>query len=184
MEHFYHNIEGMFTYTGFYDWVVSQAPVNAKFVEVGCWKGCSAAYLGVAIVNSEKNIELFCVDSWLGDEGLRNAGYPSDGQFEQFTNNMQPLAGKYKVITGDSSESANEFADGSLDFVYIDAEHTFEAVEKDVSSWLPKMKSGGIISGHDYWPGHAVEQAVSSVIGRENINESYINEFVWYYIVP
>ena len=46
--------------------------------------------------------------------------------------------------------AAPMFADGSLDFVYIDAEHTFEAVSADIRLWLPKIKPGGAIGGHDY----------------------------------
>ena len=53
---------------------------------------------------------------------------------------------------------------GSLDFVFIDAEHTFEAVVSDIRAWLPKVKHGGCIAGHDLdWDGvkRAVEQELA-----------------------
>ena len=63
-----------------------------------------------------------------------------------------------------SIEAAKYFDDGILDFVFIDAEHTFEAVVSDIRAWLPKVKHGGCIAGHDYsWDGvkRAVEQELA-----------------------
>lgn len=50
----------------------------------------------------------------------------------------------------------DKFEDSSIDFIYIDAEHTYESVKRDLELYLPKLKKGGIIGGHDYhevWPG-------------------------------
>ena len=57
---------------------------------------------------------------------------------------------KVNLIVGDSVKSAEQFKDKSLDFVYIDANHLYESVKADILAWLPKIKSGGIIGGHDY----------------------------------
>ena len=48
-------------------------------------------------------------------------------------------------------EAVKQFKDGSLDFVYIDGNHTFEYVINDIAEWSKKVRKGGIISGHDYW---------------------------------
>lgn len=50
----------------------------------------------------------------------------------------------------DSKNASSIFKDESLDFVYIDANHKYEYVKKDIESWLPKVRKGGILSGHDY----------------------------------
>lgn len=47
-------------------------------------------------------------------------------------------------------EAAQDFADRSLDFVYIDGNHQFQYVAWDIAEWSKKVKVGGIISGHDY----------------------------------
>ena len=49
-----------------------------------------------------------------------------------------------------SMEAVKDFGDGSLDFVYIDGNHSFKYVVEDIWEWSKKVKKGGIISGHDY----------------------------------
>lgn len=55
-----------------------------------------------------------------------------------------------QILDMDSVEAAQEFEDGFLDFVYIDANHDYSHVTEDLTEWCPKVRSGGIISGHDY----------------------------------
>ena len=49
-----------------------------------------------------------------------------------------------------SLEAVKKFADESLDFIFIDAEHTYEGVKEDLNAWYSKIKQGGLISGHDF----------------------------------
>lgn len=60
----------------------------------------------------------------------------------------------------------SKFEDNSIDFIYIDADHRYESVKQDLELYLPKLKKGGVIGGHDYhesWPG--VCSAVDEVVG-------------------
>ena len=50
-----------------------------------------------------------------------------------------------------SVEASKTFEDKSIDFVFIDAGHTYEEVVEDIKHWLPKVKAGGFIAGHDYY---------------------------------
>jgi predicted O-methyltransferase YrrM len=55
-----------------------------------------------------------------------------------------------------TNEAAAVVEDGSLDFVFIDADHSYSAVMQDIAHWRPKVRKGGWIGGHDYnakWPG-------------------------------
>ena len=62
------------------------------------------------------------------------------------------------IIVRDISERAvEEFQDGSLDFIYVDASHRFSAVALDLILWWPKLKEGGLLAGHDYWHRYRVE---------------------------
>ena len=61
---------------------------------------------------------------------------------------------------------SNQFQDNQYEFVYIDADHTYESVKKDLELYLPKVKNGGIIGGHDYTDNWVeVRQAVDEVFG-------------------
>ena len=55
------------------------------------------------------------------------------------------------IIRATSMDAAKEFADESLDYVYIDGDHSFRYVAEDIVEWSKKVKKGGIVSGHDYW---------------------------------
>jgi hypothetical protein len=54
------------------------------------------------------------------------------------------------VVRAYSAAAAQQFADGYFDFVYLDADHTYEGITADLASWWPKVRVGGILSGHDY----------------------------------
>ncbi len=56
---------------------------------------------------------------------------------------------RLKILEGISWEMAEKVPDGSLDFVFIDADHDFDSVVYDLNAWIPKVKKGGIVSGHD-----------------------------------
>ena len=66
MEHFYKNInsENWFGYEDLYSSMVSKFGDGSHFVEVGVWKGTSACFMAVEIINSKKNIQFDCVDTW------------------------------------------------------------------------------------------------------------------------
>jgi hypothetical protein len=57
-----------------------------------------------------------------------------------------------KIIRSLSKEASIMLSDDILDFIYIDAAHDYESMCDDLNYWWPKLKSGGILSGHDYFP--------------------------------
>src|SRR4030095_12777644 len=57
----------------------------------------------------------------------------------------------YKIIRATSEQSHHHFNDGSLDMVYLDGNHGYLSVKNDLKWWWPKIKSGGILAGHDYY---------------------------------
>lgn len=71
-------------------------------------------------------------------------------------------------IVGNSIEIAKTFKDNSLDFVYIDAGHSYEEVKADYEAWLPKVRKGGIVSGHDYGVNDCigVKYLIDELIGK------------------
>lgn len=174
MQHFYHTLDGWFGYddAGLFKLAVKSAPQTAHFVEIGSWKGRSAACMAVEIINSGKNIQLDCIDTWQGSEE-HQAGAKAEDQdvingtlYEAFERNLQPIAGRYRAIRQASIDAVNLYPDASLDFIFIDAAHDYYSVYEDVSAWFPKVKSGGIVSGDDYGIFSTVDQALKALLPK------------------
>jgi len=130
-----------------------------KFKELGFTVG---AEIGVdrglyaeEICKANPSVRLFCIDPWKIYK--ENTDY-----FDQHILNVNCLnTGKRlapyncEIIRKSSMSAIKEFEDNSLDFVYIDANHNFKYVLEDIQEWSKKVKTGGIISGHDYiWQAH------------------------------
>lgn len=178
--------ENWFTFPHLYKYMVETFPDGSRFVEIGSWKGRSAAYMGVEIINSGKKIKLDCIDLWSDElfngnsiENLNTSDpiYSSyDGVLMNlFLKNIEPVSSVINVVRKDSSEAAKLYQDKSLEFVFIDADHTYEGVKKDIIAWLPKVKSGGILAGHDYGWHEPIRQAVKDTIGEGDFSDPWRN---------
>lgn len=64
---------------------------------------------------------------------------------------------KCMVVKGTSLEVASNIVDGSLDWVYIDADHQYKHALEDINAWFPKVRKGGVVSGHDYIKDYKVQ---------------------------
>ena len=173
MNHFYENIQGWFYYADIYSNAVVEAINPAHFVEVGAWKGRSSAYMIVEIINSGKDIKFDVVDTWKGsdEEAHKNDLYvQSDSLYDLFISNLKPVEKYYTPKRMTSIEASKLYEDNSLDFVLLDAGHTYEDVKADILAWLPKVKKRAVLTGDDYreeWPG--VIQAVEELIPTRTI---------------
>lgn len=178
-EHFYDNDavfgENWFTYPNLYREMVNRFPSGSKFVEVGVWKGRSIAFMAVEIHNSKKKIDCYCVDTWEGSSEHKTNGSWEVSKselaslYDIYTSNLLPVEGYHIPMRMESLKAAERFADESLDFVFIDASHEYEHVKADILKWLPKVKKGGVLAGHDCYPNNpefgGVYKAVTEIFG-------------------
>lgn len=180
MEHYYQNIHGWFNYEGLYSEMVNLFPDNSHFVEVGSWVGRSACYLGVEIASSGKNIKLDCVDTWLGAPELMEEEVVKNGTlYSDFIKNIEPIKHIITPIRLTSTQASHLYEDKSLDFVFIDADHTKEGIEADLKCWYPKVKDGGVLAGHDYdYP--VIKQALNDFLGKDMCRVIEPNTWVFY----
>lgn len=172
--------ENWFTYPNLYKSIVKKFSSGSKFVEVGSWKGKSAAYLAVEIINSKKDIKLDCVDTWKGSaEHVDDQYVKSNSLYELFIKNTSSLSFVINPIKMDSISASKTYEDNSIDFVFIDANHEYIHVKNDIEAWFPKVKVGGTIAGHDYRNGWTdVDKAVNEFFAEKKI---LAGESCWVY---
>jgi len=129
-------------------------PPGANVVEVGSWKGRSTVAIceGLAGISDAR---LSAVDTFRGTDnstvmhGRHGAELAEDQVYLDFLANTKAYP-FVEVIRDTSVGASAAFANSSIDWLFLDADHTFEQVRLDISSWYAKVKPGGIISGHDY----------------------------------
>jgi predicted O-methyltransferase YrrM len=166
----YLEINGWFNHKMTYDYLIEQCPEQGTIVELGAWLGKSSSYL----VDKAINKNVIIIDSWLGSPNELQTNHKlalEKDIYELFKSNMGNR--KYRSIRGLSKDIVNDFEDESLDVVFIDLTHTYEEVKQDITFWLPKVKKGGILSGHDYeiaWEG--VIKAVDEMLPTRTIMEN------------
>lgn len=164
------NVEGWMRFPEL-TWLYEASKGMDTIAEVGSWKGrstnalCSGAKLG----------NVTAIDHFMGSVGEdiqhREAKKDPDAVYKAFLENTKQFTNL--TVHRSSSEDAAA-ALGSFDMIFIDAEHTYEGVKKDIALWKPKTKI--LLCGHDYsngWPG--VKQAVNEMLGEVGVCDS-----IWY----
>lgn len=116
-------------------------------VEVGVAKG---KYSEI-IVQANPQMKVYGVDIWKAYKDYKH--YIDDESFnklyEEAKNRLDKYS-NYEIIRESSMDAAKRFGDNELDFVYLDANHVDPYISQDIVEWSKKIRSGGIISGHDY----------------------------------
>lgn len=165
--------------------IKSQFPFGGPVigVEVGVNRGDTSKIL------LELNPELFLymVDRWTapveGDPHLKSGSVfatMSQQEYERRRTASYNVAslfpGRAEIKDGNSLDMAKTFEKASVDFVFIDADHSYEGCLADIKAWLPKIKAGGFICGHDYgsatFPG--VKKAVDECFDRITVGDDKV----------
>lgn len=172
-----------FHYADFYDYVASHKQFK-NLVEVGVWKGHSISYLAKKIKESARDVNLYAVDLFSDSpdfKGSLSAQSELPIIYEIYNKNLERsgVRDMIKDIKGWSWEVADKFDNDSLDFVFIDASHDAESVAKDINAWLPKVKPGGLFSGHDGWM-QPVQTALEKTNLIDRVKYFHTSKQVWY----
>lgn len=135
------------------DEIAARLESGHHWAEVGVADGYNA--LGVLWQRPDTHATLadqWCVASQRYKSSKDLCGNLTDSQWSKVRERATSLTQEYspRILHAPSVAAASQVADGSLDLVYIDAEHTYEAVRDDIAAWRTKVKPGGWIGGHDY----------------------------------
>jgi hypothetical protein len=157
------------------EWLACQAKSCQLIIEVGSWKGRSTKALAM-----HASGVVFAVDHWNGspnDETLNDVALKgADGLFGEFLTNLAPELNSKRIIPI-RAESGNAvpilrqiLGDQKVDMVFIDADHSYDSVTRDILNYRPFVRKGGVLSGHDYssvWPG--VRRAVDRLVRFKSV---------------
>ena len=168
----YQSIEGWFDFDDIYELALRRCSARkpAQFVEVGAFKGRSTCYMAERLAETGLDVRFDVVDTFAGDDDVGHADL-----WPEFAANLE-RAGLLSRLTAHrrlSADAAADVEDGSLDFVFIDACHSFEAVVEDLAAWWPKLKPGGLMAGHDYTNFEGVRRAVDQFVARHGLARAF-----------
>lgn len=147
-------------------------------IEIGTAEGHTTEYL----LSTIPDLTLYGVDpypDYIDWDGNMPA---AESNKSQHAKKVKPFIDRYNHVFETSDDAAERFEDESMDFIFIDGLHTYDQVSKDCKNYWPKVKSGGILIGHDFARIEGVNKAVTEF--AESIDKPIFNarQDLWYII--
>lgn len=134
---------------------------NKLGLKIGVEVGVAEGIYSETLCKNIPGLKLFCVDPWGTYEGYVNYGSLFEKRYQEAQKRLAPYDCTF--VKKMSVDAIKDFKDESLDFVYIDGNHEYSYVLEDISLWTPKVRGGGVVSGHDYYPRCAKGGVVNAV---------------------
>ena len=182
---YYENIPNWGSFNETYSKAVQKFNDGAIFVEIGAWLGSSTVCMAENIMNSGKDIKFYTIDPFDG-KGESYENYEvlkNDKVYETYLNNIEPVKEYINTLRGLSYEFVDMFDNKSIDFVFIDGDHSYEGILRDLREWFPKIKDEGLFAGHDY--NNELKVAVDTFFADKIIPNfrplQVVNQGCWYY---
>lgn len=157
-------------------WRTARAQVLIDLIKrhgwtIGAELGVEAGHTHLALLDACPGLTLIGVDRWLHNY----RGRPRAEMYHELRGLAERYGSRSRLVRALTTEAAGNAEDRSIDFVFIDADHSEHAVRGDIEAWAPKLKPGGWLTGHDYdlpgvraalsdlLPGHTLHSRVSKV---------------------
>lgn len=152
---------------------------NELGYKVGAEIGVQWGGFSESILQKMPGVTLYCVDPWAPWPGGSVSQTRQDRIYKRAVGVLSQYKGvSVRFVKKKSMDALVDFQDNSLDFVYIDGLHDFDNVMMDIIGWSNKVKSGGIVSGHDfiYLHNNGIIPAAEGYTKGHNINQWYITQ--------
>jgi len=143
----------------FFDGWIKELPEGSVWVEVGCWYGASILYVLNELKDIGKSFEIHVVDIFEHEQGQ---------QLEDFIFNLGEFKDDVIIHHSDSVKASALFEDQTIDLCYIDGDHNYRGIQRDIEAWYPKVR--GHLTGDDFsteFPG--VIQAVNEFAEKKSL---------------
>lgn len=162
---------------------------NPRGAEIGVFAGDMSA----ALLRANPILHLDMVDSWegegsayIGDSGDWHAKLTQAAQdgFKQAAFDRTAFASGRRTVMQGRSVQAAQHSPHQYDFVFLDADHSYEGCRADITAWASKIKSGGWLGGHDYecanFPKFGVKRAVDEYVAENNLTLELGDNACWF----
>lgn len=150
--------------------------LNARgLIKIGAEIGVFKGEFAEQILRTWRGEKLLLIDPWRHLPDYLDSWNLSDEEmeenFEQTRRRLVEFGNRVDFMRMLSREAAPIVDDGSLDFIYIDANHSYAAVRRDLDVWYPKLRLGGLMSGHDYFDARA-DKDLEPIFGNSSASLS------------
>jgi len=151
--------------------VLKHKGLHGNGIEIGVYEG----QFSEVIVRYFGLNRVYLLDGWRKYENYNDKADASEREislrYELVKEKMKKYGDRVHIIKLDSEKAVNIFEDEYFDFIYLDANHSYEAVKNDLESWFPKLSPGGVFGCHDYC------NTTASKTGSDIMVEKALNEF-------
>lgn len=158
-------------------WEVMASLVNQHNLRVGAEIGVADGKFFSFMLDHCPELSMACIDPWAPTPFYDQFWKPEvhDRNLRLAQERAARFDGRCKLWRGASIQIAPAFGDGHFDFVFIDADHSYEGASSDIAAWTPKVRPGGFICGHDYQPRfQGVIDAVDEVFPRPELKSDNV----------
>lgn len=136
-------------------------------VEIGSYYGASSVCIASGLAATSNRSRLFCIDTWMNDAVSDKKG----DTMPAFLENVKQFQGVITCVRGFSDKIIREIPD-KIDFLFIDGDHSYEGVTKDLALYLPKLKPNAILAMHDY-SRQTVKKAINEKVDPITMKKLY-----------
>ena len=139
-----------------------------KMIEIGSYMGESTHIFGSCGLFTEIN----CIEPFSGTENFNDKNnHTWEEVWEEYDTNIRQFKDIVKLHEDYSYDEKvlSKFNDDEYDFIYVDGNHSFESTRQDFELYIPKIKSNGVLGGHDYQQGFGVDDALEEICDPSNL---------------
>ena len=153
---------------------------------VGIEIGVGAGDGSLTAMHLMPNLSMYCIDPWIHVDGqpFELGGHDQarhDNAYKCAVERLGNFGTRATIIKKKSDDAINDVPD-EVDFIFIDGHHEYSQVVKDINNYAPKVRSGGIIAGHDYLQVYDVTRAVYEFfMNKEAVH--FGEDFTWWVYV-
>ena len=128
--------------------IIKQSNTEHKLIcaEIGVWIGENAQDM----LTIDKEMELYAIDAYtnIGITDDTSQGSSDEVKAKAY-NRLSVFGDRVKFVYKQSEDAYKDYSDEFFDYVYIDGDHAYKSIKRDIELWYPKVKVGGILAGHD-----------------------------------